>query len=72
MLSFRAFVPIRTLELMQEIVQIYPQLAQPPTLTATASNRVCNSLALLQCAEPSDGVFTVTGESAAMCSDVCL
>ncbi|CAE7429940.1 cnot9, partial [Symbiodinium sp. CCMP2456] len=35
--------------LIQEIVQIYPQLAQPPTLTATASNRVCNSLALLQC-----------------------
>jgi len=35
--------------LIQEIVQIYPQLAQPPTLTANASNRVCNSLALLQC-----------------------
>merc|ERR1711904_756524 len=28
---------------------IYPQLSPPPTLTAPASNRVCNSLALLQC-----------------------
>jgi len=35
--------------LIQEIVYIYPQLSPPPTLTAPASNRVCNSLALLQC-----------------------
>jgi CCR4-NOT transcription complex subunit 9 len=34
--------------LLQEIVSIYPSLS-PPTLTATASNRVCNALALLQC-----------------------
>ena len=34
--------------LLQEIVSIYPMLS-PPTLTAGASNRVCNSLALLQC-----------------------
>merc|ERR1712232_724074 len=35
--------------LIQEIVCIYPQLSPPPSLTAPASNRVCNSLALLQC-----------------------
>lgn len=35
--------------LIQDIVQIYPQLAQPASLTPSASNRVCNSLALLQC-----------------------
>ena len=34
--------------LLQEIVYVYPQLS-PPTLTAAASNRVCHSLALLQC-----------------------
>lgn len=34
--------------LLQEIVSIYPTL-QPPSLTAHASNRVCNALALLQC-----------------------
>jgi CCR4-NOT transcription complex subunit 9 len=34
--------------LLQEIVSIYPQLT-PPTLSAAASNRVCNALALLQC-----------------------
>jgi hypothetical protein len=32
---------------LQEIVSIYPMLS-PPTLTAGASNRVCNALALLQ------------------------
>ena len=32
----------------QEIVSIYPLLS-PPSLTAHASNRVCNALALLQC-----------------------
>mmetsp|Transcript_32400 Transcript_32400/g.69373 ORF Transcript_32400/g.69373 Transcript_32400/m.69373 type:complete len:237 (-) Transcript_32400:144-854(-) len=35
--------------LIQEIVYIYPQLSSPGVLTANASNRVCNSLALLQC-----------------------
>ncbi|KAK9455493.1 hypothetical protein V1511DRAFT_458249 [Dipodascopsis uninucleata] len=34
--------------LLQEIVCVYPALS-PPTLTSTASNRVCNALALLQC-----------------------
>ena len=34
--------------LLQEIVTIYPLLS-PPQLTAHASNRVCNALALLQC-----------------------
>jgi len=34
--------------LLQEIVHIYPLLS-PPALTAHASNRVCNALALLQC-----------------------
>lgn len=34
--------------LLQEIVSIY-SLLTPPTLTAHASNRVCNALALLQC-----------------------
>ena len=34
--------------LPQEIVSIYPLLT-PPALTAHASNRVCNALALLQC-----------------------
>ncbi|KAG8949891.1 Cell differentiation protein rcd1 [Tulasnella sp. 424] len=34
--------------LLQEIVSVYPLLS-PPTLTAQASNRVCNALALLQC-----------------------
>eukprot|EP00914_Ancora_sagittata_P005700 GHVO01011599.1.p1 GENE.GHVO01011599.1~~GHVO01011599.1.p1 ORF type:complete len:393 (+),score=63.99 GHVO01011599.1:29-1180(+) len=33
--------------LLQEIISIYPHLS-PPTLTAVESNRVCNSLALLQ------------------------
>ncbi|KAA8492010.1 Cell differentiation protein RCD1-like [Porphyridium purpureum] len=34
--------------LLEEIVAIYPLLS-PPALTAHASNRVCNALALLQC-----------------------
>ena len=33
--------------LLQEVVSIYPLLS-PPALTAHASNRVCNALALLQ------------------------
>jgi len=35
--------------LIQEVLQVYPLLASPSLLTAEASNRVCNSLALLQC-----------------------
>ena len=34
--------------LLQEIVSVYPLLS-PPALTAHASNRVCNALALMQC-----------------------
>lgn len=34
--------------LLQEIIAVYPMLT-PPALTAHASNRVCNALALLQC-----------------------
>ncbi|CAI7879328.1 unnamed protein product, partial [Closterium sp. NIES-54] len=34
--------------LLQEVVAIYPMLS-PPTLTAGASNRACNALAVLQC-----------------------
>jgi CCR4-NOT transcription complex subunit 9 len=34
--------------LLQEIISIYPML-HPPSLTAHASNRVCNALALMQC-----------------------
>ncbi|EDK46825.1 Cell differentiation protein rcd1 [Lodderomyces elongisporus] len=34
--------------LLEEIVSVYPYL-DPPNLSASASNRVCNALALLQC-----------------------
>ncbi|CAK9442173.1 uncharacterized protein LODBEIA_P59160 [Lodderomyces beijingensis] len=34
--------------LLEEIISVYPYL-DPPNLTASASNRVCNALALLQC-----------------------
>ena len=34
--------------LLQEVIAIYPQLA-PQSLSAHASNRVCNALALMQC-----------------------
>lgn len=34
--------------LLQEIISVYP-LLMPSSLTAAASNRVCNALALLQC-----------------------
>ncbi|CAI5974297.1 unnamed protein product [Closterium sp. NIES-64] len=36
------------LDLSKEVVAIYPMLS-PPTLTAGASNRACNALAVLQC-----------------------
>ncbi|CAN3356931.1 protein Caf40p [Diutina catenulata] len=34
--------------LLEEIISVYPYL-NPPILTASVSNRVCNALALLQC-----------------------
>lgn len=34
--------------LLQEVVSIFPYLS-PPTLSTQLSNRVCNTLALLQC-----------------------
>ena len=34
--------------LLQEVVLIYPLLSQP-SLSANASSRVCNALALMQC-----------------------
>jgi hypothetical protein len=50
--------------LLQEIVSIYPMLS-PPTLTAAASNRVCNALALLQCvaSHPDTRGLFLNGES---------
>lgn len=53
----RSLIPRRVLSvplagvmsaLLQEITQVYPFLL-PSTLSAHASNRVCNALALLQC-----------------------
>jgi len=35
--------------LLQEIVNIYPRLRNPQSLSAPSSNRCCNALALLQC-----------------------
>lgn len=40
--------------LLHEIISIYPDLS-PPNLTAHASNRVCNALALLQCVASHSG-----------------
>ena len=34
--------------LLEEIISVYPYL-NPPNLSASISNRVCNALALLQC-----------------------
>lgn len=49
--------------LLQEIVSIYPLLC-PPALTAHASNRVCNALALLQCvaSHPETRALFLTGK----------
>jgi hypothetical protein len=49
--------------LLQEIVSIYPLLS-PPSLTAHASNRVCNALALLQCvaSHPDTRALFLNGE----------
>jgi hypothetical protein len=57
--------------LLQEIVSIYPLLT-PPSLTAHASNRVCNALALLQCVAShpeTRGLFLQGAHSADM--DLC-
>ena len=50
--------------LLQEIVSVYPLLS-PPNLTAHASNRVCNALALLQCvaSHPETRQLFLNGES---------
>lgn len=42
------FQPGVMTSLLQEIISVYP-LLNPSQLTAAASNRVCNALALLQC-----------------------
>lgn len=57
--------------LMQEIISVYP-LLNPSQLTAAASNRVCNALALLQCVASHNetrGLF-LSGEFM-FCSDRC-
>lgn len=50
--------------LLQEVVSIYPLLS-PPALTAHASNRVCNALALLQCvaSHPDTRALFLQGET---------
>jgi hypothetical protein len=50
--------------LLQEVVSIYPLLS-PPALTAHASNRVCNALALLQCvaSHPDTRALFLQGEN---------
>ena len=54
--------------LVQEIITIYPLLS-PPALTAHASNRVCNALALLQCVASHQETRTLflKGASFAVC-----
>lgn len=53
--------------LLQEIIAIYPTLS-PPNLSATASNRVCNALALLQCvaSHPETRALFLSGENSEM------
>lgn len=46
-LLMRALIGVMT-SLLQEIISVYT-LLNPSQLTAAASNRVCNALALLQC-----------------------
>jgi CCR4-NOT transcription complex subunit 9 len=56
--------------LMQEIISVYP-LLNPSQLTAAASNRVCNALALLQCVASHNetrGLF-LSGESMFRCDE---
>lgn len=35
--------------LLQEIIEIYPELSPPPNLKLTSSNRICLVVGLLQC-----------------------
>lgn len=59
--------------LLQEIISVYPML-NPSQLTAAASNRVCNALALLQCVashSETRGLF-LGGRSTKQCVDACL
>ncbi|KAH8628706.1 hypothetical protein IG631_15963 [Alternaria alternata] len=56
--------------LLQEIISVYP-LLNPSQLTAAASNRVCNALALLQCVAShteTRGLF-LSGRSDANCTE---
>ncbi len=59
--------------LLQEIVSIYPLLS-PPALTAHASNRVCNALALLQCVASHQDTRSMflQGVKKCMCADAAL
>ena len=59
--------------LLQEIVAIYPLLS-PPSLTAHASNRVCNALALLQCvaSHPETRSLFLQGARTALLLPVCV
>ncbi len=58
--------------LLQEIVSIYSAL-NPPALTASASNRVCNALALLQCvaSHPETRSLFLKGGSASSRASQC-
>lgn len=58
--------------LLQEIISVYPML-NPSQLTAAASNRVCNALALLQCVAShgeTRGLF-LGGELPLLCNITC-
>jgi len=57
--------------LLQEIVSIYPLLS-PPSLTAHASNRVCNALALLQCVASHPDTRTLFLQGASLLLAPCL
>jgi CCR4-NOT transcription complex subunit 9 len=59
--------------LLQEIISVY-NLLSPSQLTAAASNRVCNALALLQCVASHNETRTLflTGEDTALLGASCL
>ena len=52
--------------LLQEIISVYPLLT-PSQLTAAASNRVCNALALLQCVASHNETRTLFLSGEAIC-----
>lgn len=64
----RQFAGVMT-ALLQEIISVYP-LLNPSQLTAAASNRVCNALALLQCVASHNETRTLflNGERYLLCS----